>query len=429
MKRLYEAAAYGPQPGNYWVTTRPATKWPRLECDASVDVAIIGGGFTGLNAALTLARNGVGVIVLEADRPGFGASGRNGGFCCLGGSKLPSAVLERRYGAAEAGLWSKAEQAAIDHVALLLQTHAIDAETHSDGEVCLAHTPRAARRMAGKPGFLTLAELQAQGLHGPWYGGLHTPNGFALNPQKYHDGLAKAAQEAGAVLHAHSPVTALARTGPGWTLTTPRGSIIARRVILATNGYSSEDLPDWLRARTMPAQSSVIVTRPITPGEQQAAGYTSTRMAYDSRTLLHYFRLMPNGRFLFGMRGGLRATAAAQGAISRKIRQDLHRMFPAWRHVDIEYEWSGLVCLLSGLVPFVGAVPEHPGLFAAMGYHGNGVAMGSYAGHLVAHRLLDKEPGTPAPRFLSQPPRRFPFGQSRRALLAPAYWMAEAFDL
>ncbi|MFW2544140.1 NAD(P)/FAD-dependent oxidoreductase [Primorskyibacter sp. 2E107] len=429
MKRLFEAAAYEPQPGNYWATTRPATDWPPLAGPVQTDVAIIGGGFTGLNAALSLAQNGVLAHVFEADRPGFGASGRNGGFCCLGGSKLTDSVLARRHGRADADLWSQAESAAIDHVARLLQTHEIDADTHSDGEICLAHTARAARRMAGQPGFLTLKELQARGLDGPWHGGLHTPKGFALNPQKYHDGLAKAAQSAGATLHARSPVTALRPTAKGWQLDTPHGIVTAARVILATNGYSSDDLPDWLRARTMPVQSSVIVTRPITPNEQQAAGYTATQMAYDSRTLLHYFRLMPNGRFLFGMRGGLRATPGEQATISRKIRQDFHAMFPAWRDVDITHEWSGLVCLLSGLVPFVGAVPDHPGLFAAMGYHGNGVAMGSYSGHLIANRLLKREPGTPAPNFLSQPPRRFPLGMRRRLLLAPAYWMAERLDM
>ncbi|WP_136441716.1 NAD(P)/FAD-dependent oxidoreductase [Pacificoceanicola onchidii] len=429
MRRLFEADAYKPQPGNYWATTRPKSDWPTLENDGQTEVAIIGGGFTGLNAALALAEHGVAATVLEAETPGFGASGRNGGFCCQGGALLESEALRKRFGAEEADLWAQAENAAIDHVAGLLETHGINADTHSNGEICLAHSKSAARRMAKKPGFIPPVALKEQGLGGPWLGGSRTPKGFALNPQKYHDGLARAAFGAGAKLFARSPVTALSQSGGKWRLQTPHGTITADKVILATNGYSSEDIPSWLRSRTMPVQSSVIVTRPIKAEEQDAAGWTSDMMAYDSRALLHYFRLMPNGRFLFGMRGGLRATPRAQRAISRKIRKDFRALFPAWRDIEIEYEWSGLVCLMASLVPFIGPVPEQSGLFAALGYHGNGVAFGSFAGRLIAHQLMDKDPKTPAPMFLRTPPGRFPFGMHRRHLLRPAYLAADLLDL
>ena len=223
-------------------------------------------------------------------------------------------------------------------------------------------------------------------------------------------------------------MTGLRRDGARWRLTTPLGTVTADRVILATNGYSSEDLPPWLRARTLPVQSSVIVTRPLTQAEQQAAGWWSSQMAYDTRFLLHYFRLMPDGRFLFGMRGGLRATPRAQGRVMRRIRADFERMFPAWSQVEITHHWSGLVCLMRNLVPFVGAVPGHAGLFAALGFHGNGVAMGSYLGARLADAVLGRSPRGPVPAFIAAPPKRFPFGTSRRALLAPAYTAAALLD-
>ena len=222
-------------------------------------------------------------------------------------------------------------------------------------------------------------------------------------------------------------LTGLHRDG-AWTLRVGAQRVRADSVVLATNGYSSEDLPDWLSGRYLPVQSSVIVTRALTEPEQQAQGWWSQQMAYDSRVLLHYFRLMPDGRFLFGMRGGLDASARARQAIRAQIRKDFARMFPAWADVEITHDWDGLVCLMRGLVPFVGQVPGHAGLYAAMGFHGNGVAMGSYAGAHVAALVTGRDAG-PAPAFLRQPPARFPLGRFRRVLLRPAYMAASVLDL
>ncbi|MGP6087799.1 NAD(P)/FAD-dependent oxidoreductase [Antarctobacter jejuensis] len=440
MTRIFEPAAYGPQEACFWADTVSPLVWPQLEGAQRVDVAIIGGGFTGLNAALALAEAGVDVLVLEAEHPGWGASGRNGGFCCLGGAKASDTLLARRFGPEAPQAWHEAEKAAVAHVDSLIQRHSWDVDRHSQGETLLAHTARrfdALRRDAeatGKaygvtPEILNRTELATQGLGGPWFGAMTLPIGFALNPRKYHAGLAKAVAATGARLHGQTPVTGLKRGGDGWHLSTPCGSVQANKVVLATNGYSHEDLPHWLRARTLPAQSSVIVTRPLTRAEQEAAGWWSAQMAYDTRFLLHYFRLMPDGRFLFGMRGGLRATDRAQQAISRRIRANFARLFPTWQEVEITHEWSGLVCLMRNLTPFVGTVPGHDGLFAGLGFHGNGVAMGSYAGCLLADRVLGRRSEGPAPDWLSTEPPRFPLGRHRRSLLTPAYLWAETFDV
>ncbi|WP_425074333.1 NAD(P)/FAD-dependent oxidoreductase [Sagittula sp. S175] len=428
MKRLYEAPAYGPaQP--YWAGTVDAPQWPTLDHDLTTDTAIIGGGFTGLNCALTLAQYGQDVAVFDAESPGWGASTRNGGFCCLGGAIASDTALRLRYGAAEAALWADTQQAAVDHVSALLDTYKIDADRHSHGETVLAHSPRAARRLARDPDaeHHGADELKALGLGTTWHGGASNHAGFALNPAKYHAGLARAATAAGVRAFAKTPVTALNR-GTHWHLTAGKHKVTARRVILATNGYSSEDLPHWLRARTLPVQSSVIVTRPLTSDELTQANWTSDQMAYDTRKLLHYFRKLPEGRFLFGMRGGLTALPGEQERISTRIRRDFHAAFPAWKDVEITHEWSGLVCLMASGHPFAGAVPGHPDLHAALGFHGNGVAMGSYLGHSLAQRIMGRDTG-PFPAFLRNEPKRFPLGRYRRALLRPAYWLAETFDL
>jgi len=438
VSRLYEAAAYGPQGACFWADTVAPADWPRLDGDLSVDVAVIGGGFTGLNAALHLAGRGTSVAVLEAEHPGWGASGRNGGFCCLGGSKAPAALLNRRFGPGAAQDWATTEKAAVAHVEGLIDRHSWQVDRHSRGETLLAHKPRAFEALRAEaeetattygvtPKLHSPEELATQGLGGPWHGGLTLPIGFALNPRKYHAALAHKATEAGAHLFANSPVADLHRHSADWRLSTARATVTARTVILATNGYSHETLPPWMHARTLPLQSNVIVTRPLSEAEQQAAGWWSDQMAYDTRLLLHYFRKLPDGRFLFGMRGGLRATPGAEARLSRRIRADFARLFPAWKGVEITHEWSGLVCLMRNLVPFVGPVPDHPGLIAALGFHGNGVAMGSYAGRLAADHVLGDRPD--APDWLATPPPRFPLGGRRRLLMAPAYLTAEAFDL
>ena len=439
MDRLYEPSAYAPPEGRFWART-PAPDWTPLEGDVQTEVAIVGGGYTGVSTALHLSEAGVATTLLEADSAGFGASGRNGGFCCLGGAKATDAMLRRRHG--EEGLrdWQRTERAAVETVAQILETHGIDADTHSRGETQLAHSPKAARALRAampeiraaygiEPDLIERDALRQAGLGGPFHGALTIPIGFALDPARYHAGLSRAARDAGATLHARSPVTALTRVNGHWRLETPRGAVTAKRVVMATNGYGSEDVPDWLRGRTLPVLSNVIVTRPLTAAEREAQGWTSRQMAFDTRQLLHYFRLLPDDRFLFGMRGGLSARPGETRATARRIRRDFNAMFPAWRDVEIEHDWSGLVCLTRTLTPFVGPVPDMPGVFAGFGYHGNGVAMATHAGRILAALVRGERPDAAYPDAIRTPPPRFPLGRFRRTLLRPAYLMAEAFDL
>lgn len=440
MKRIYEAAAYAPRQGCWWDDTAPPAAFRALTTDLKVDVAIVGAGFTGLSAAYQLAKDGVETAVFEAEQPGFGASGRNGGFCCLGGSKLSFKQIARKYGPGLAEDWVRQEKAAINTVEDLLRELSLDVDRHSEGEVILAHSPKAMSALAASvdelatcygvtPRVIPQADLADQGLGGGFFGGLHIPLGFALNPGKYAQGLAQAAYQRGAQVFGNSPVSQLAKEGAGWVLTVGAHRVHVQRLVIATNGYSSEDVPDWMRTRYLPVQSSVIVTRPLSDEELHRQNWTSDLMAYDSRVLLHYFRKMPDNRFLFGMRGGLNAQPATQAKISDAIRQDFNRLFPQWADVDITHDWSGLVCLTAKLMPFVGAVPSQENLFAGFGFHGNGVAMGTHAGRILAGLVQGKRAPDIFAAISAQPMPRFPLGRFRRALLWPAYKIAHALDL
>ena len=432
MRRIYPDYAYGsgPRSGCWWDRTIDAPDWPELRGDLRAEVAIIGGGFTGMSAALHLAEAGADVALLEAQSPGWGASGRNGGFCCLGGSALDDTAMTRKYGAAPTVEFARAEREAVAFAAALIDRLGLEVDRHSRGETQLAHNERAMdtlRRRAEKDPeavLNTADELAGLGMNGPFRGALTLPTGFGLNPRKYLFGLARGAERAGAGLFQQSPVSAIEKLPGGYALQTPQGKVTCKTLLIATNGYSSEDLPGWLAARYMPTQSAVLVTRPLSEAEQKAQGWTSDQMAYDTRNLLHYFRLMPDGRFLFGMRGGLLSSAWSERRVHATVRRDFDRMFPAWRSVDSPFHWSGMVCLSRDRVPFVGPVPGQEAMFAGLAYHGNGVAMGGYCGRLLADLALERKSDLVFPAILRAPLRRFPLGRVRRALLPPIYaWM------
>ncbi|WP_114965211.1 NAD(P)/FAD-dependent oxidoreductase [Alkalilacustris brevis] len=427
MQRLYEAQAYdtGQWPDSHWARTAPPLlPCPPLTGHEKAEVAIIGAGYAGLNAALELAeRFDTRAMVLDAGQPGWGASGRNGGFACAGGTKLNDAAIARRCGADGLAAFHDFQNAAIARVADNLHRYGIDADRGPEGELLLAHSARAWARMQREAPAAQLRDrdaLRREGLFAPgFHGGVLQPQGFPLHPLKYARGLAQAALNAGVRICGDSPVTGLARAGHGWRLTTPQGQLDARRVLVATNGYSADDLPPWLRGRYMPALSCIMVTRPLSTQEQAAQGWTGQVMAYDSRHLLHYFRLLPCGRFLFGMRGGLSADPVRLRVLEAEARRHFERLFPAWAHVETESRWSGLVCLTGSLAPFCAEVPGAPGLFAALGWHGNGVAPASEGGRRIAAAMAGQP--NPAPALMQMVPRRFPLPRLRRLWLRLAY--------
>lgn len=434
MTRVFSDYAYGtgPRDGCWWDETIPAPDWPVLRGELRADVGIIGGGFTGMSAALHLAEQGVSVALMEAQTPGFGASGRNGGFCCLGGGRMGDAELTRTYGAEGRRAFRDAEYAAVDLAAGLIARFGIDADTHSDGETLLAN--RASdmadlRAQADKmhetygveARVTERADLASAGFGGAFHGAMTIPVGFALNPRKYLFGLASVATGLGAQLFQNSQVNRITPANGGYRLDTAQGVVICDQVIIATNGYSSEDIPDWLCGRYMPTQSNVMVTRPLTQGELEAQGWTSDQMSYDNRILLHYFRLMPDRRFLFGLRGGLFASPRSEAAARARNRRDFDRMFPEWAKVEAPFAWSGMVCLSRNRVPYIGPVPGRPGMFAGLAYHGNGVAMASWSGAQLARQVLVPGAIETLPAPMRRPMAKFPLGRMRRALMPPIY--------
>ncbi len=435
MRRIHEASAYDTTvwPPSHWRASAPAAvPLPALSTATRAEVAVIGAGYAGLSAALTLARrHGATVAVLEAGQPGWGASGRNGGFCCLGGAMLSDAAIVARVGTGGARDFRDFQHRAVERVAEILQKHAIDARQGPEGDLCIAHSRRAfaalqrsaetRRTLYGENSELIPPEALAErGLLGAGFHGAElNATGFPIHPLIYAEALARLALAAGVRIFGDTPVVSIQRDGEGWRLTTPEGQVHARRVLIATNGYSSEDLPDWLGGRTLPARSQIMMTRPLTRTERRAQGFTTPIMSYDTRDLLHYFRHLPDGRFLFGMRGGVTAHPAEAARTSALLRDHFARMFPAWAAVEAETEWSGFICLTGSSAPYIGPVPGADGLYAALGWHGNGVAAATLGGELAAGLIAGAPTAIPA--LMRQPPRRFPLPALRRVALRAAY--------
>jgi glycine/D-amino acid oxidase-like deaminating enzyme len=405
---------------------------PPLKGTETCEVAIIGAGFTGLSAALELAESGVEVRVLEAGQVGWGASGRNGGFACIGSHKLSYATMIRRYGLDATKQYYETMRQSVALVRDTLTRFNIDAWATGDGELTLAHLPSRVDELRAEQAFLlktfgdrteflTKQDLVARGLDGPgFHAGLKGEVGFGIHPLNYVRGLARAAAAAGAKVHGRSRLLNWEEAADGHVLRTAEGTLRARQVIIATNGYTEENVATRLAGRLMPALSSIIVTRPLSGDERAAQGWTAGTPAFDSRRLLHYFRLLPNGRFLFGGRGGTDASDQGDASYRPVLTRAFHELFPVWRNVEITHYWRGFVCLAHDLVPYIGPLDDRNSVWTAIAYHGNGVAMGSWSGRAVARLVTKKAAREELSPVLTRRLSRFPLPDFRPLYLKGA---------
>jgi glycine/D-amino acid oxidase-like deaminating enzyme len=383
----------------YWSdTVAPFSPAPH-DFPARVDVAIVGGGYTGLSAARELARSGARVAVLEANTLGWGASSRNGGMV-LTGLKSSAGALVKRFGMETARALFCTSLDAINHVERVVREEGLACDFRRCGHIELAYKP------GHFAGFIREAELLQKHFQHPvrlvdkahlgdeietdlYHGGLVDEASAGLNPAQYAVGLAQAAERAGAGLFENARVTHIEHdaAGTGFAVTTARGKLHADQVMIATNGYTERLVP-WLQRRIIPIGSYIIATEPLPPELAQRVS-RHRRMMFDSKNFLYYFRLSADNRMIFGGRAGfMPANAHTVRESAAILRRGMLEVYPQLKDIAVEYAWGGTLGFTFDLLPHAGTTAA--GIHYALGCGGHGVALLSYLGACVAQHIAGR---------------------------------------
>lgn len=390
-----------------------------LRGEARAEVAVIGGGYAGLSAALHLAMRGVDVALLEAHRLGWGASGRNGGQLSYG-PRIDIRAYERRLGAAAAArIWALSTEAT-RLVKRLIANHAIDCELRP-GHLEAAWREADAREMAeyaehvaaryGHPSIRPLDRDETRArIRSPAYvGGLEDGEGGHLHPLRLALGLARAAARAGVRLHERSEARAVEPRPDGVTLRTAEGTLRADRMLLACNGYL-DGLDRRVAARVMPLNNFIVATEPLGDRNPLPGG----ECAADSKFVLNYFRPTPDGRLLFG--GGETYSERFPADIRALVRRPLARVFPQLKDVALTHGWGGTLAITRSRAPLFMTLDARR--LAIGGWSGAGVHMAIMGGRIAADALCGDGRDWAAMARAAAPP--FPGGDRLRPLLLRA---------
>jgi len=400
----------------YWWDATPPAAEPVQPVAPLVDVAIIGAGYTGLSAAITLARAGRSVQVFDKMRPGEGASTRNGGIAS-GNLRLSFAQMIRRFGMERAQAIQAEAKAAREDLARFIAAEGIACDFHLSGRFSGASSPgqyeglaREAELLAkhlGVEAYAVPRDAQKNALGTDYYwGGMVRMDIGGLDPAKLHAGMWRIARAVGATVHGDTAVLGTERLAAGgFRVTTARGPVLAREVIVGTNGYTDKS-NRWLQRRLVPVASSIIATAPLS-ANLMATLMPKRFMCVETRKLHYYYRPSPDGtRILFGGRGA--SLTESRDRVTARLHRALADVFPEIDSVDVTHSWTGNVAMNRDLIP---RIFTHEGMHYAAGYCGSGVVWARWAGQKVALKILGLPEGSSALDF--RPPRAIPLYDGR----------------
>lgn len=415
---------------SFWLATYGAyTPNPPVQGDLDVDVAIIGGGFTGLSTAYHLRKYepSMQVVVLEAEVIGYGASGRNGGFSMtLFG--LEPAVTKTLFGHQRTVEAHRYMERAVDYVDELVREHHIQSDYWFPGFIRAATTPGYVKRIQHDLEILTSmgisglewweADKVRSEVDSPLFlGGWWEPRCGLLDPAKQARELKRVAQEFGVQVYEETPVTEIQR-GAKFTLQTPGGRVHADKIVFATNAYSH--LIPQLRSRQVPAFTHMVVTERLTPKQLDPIGWKNRQGIEDARNLVHYFRLTADNRLAMGgsdvslaygkdMQRDLNAQTFAD------LERDVVRLFPSLAGVQFTHRWGGPVSVPVDMAPAIGVIGDARAVYS-LGCVGHGVSMTHLNGWTVADLLLERQSDLTATWFVNR--RMIPWPPEPLRLLA-----------
>lgn len=387
----------GNLPPSLWASTAgPAPSCPSLRTTEASDVVVIGAGYTGLSAALHLANEGKAVHVLEAEEPGYGCSGRNGGQVNPGATRMVPDEIIGMLGRDRGNRFIKMGDETCDLVFDLIDEHDIDCDALRPGYV-QGGWGRLGRRFHqtwvqqwGRHG-IEVELLDRTGLREligseAYEGGLYDPRGGNLQPLAYARGLANAAIAAGVNIHGQSRAISVERDGAGWQVDTASGCVKAEHLLIGTNGYT-DGLWPGLAQTVVPVSSFLAASAPLSHN-MLATILPGKHAVSESCRIIVYYRLDRDGRFVIGGRGNLLDTT--DHGDDAHIRQTAVKLFPQLADVEWEYQWGGWPAITQNHLPMLTGLGANA--YAGLGYNGRGVAMATMMGKQLSMAVLGEDP-------------------------------------
>lgn len=370
--------------------------YPPLAEPFEADTVIVGGGFAGLNTALSLAEAGAkNIVLLEAESLGFGASGRNGGFVFAGYSLGEQALL-KKLGQHHARRLYQRSVAAVERIRRRINQYRIDCERIDEGVIWAnwfrnPQILKARQRLLSEHfgvdwQWLPQAQLRELLLTDRYFDGLFESNALHLNPLKYLLGLAGAASDQGVRIHEHSRVTSIERDSSGWRVAAANGSVRCKNLVLACGGYLS-GLEHKVDRAIMPIATYAMVTEPL--GERVTQVIRTRAAIYDTRFAFDYYRVLSDSRLLWGGRISIRDRSPDE--VQRLLQGDLLTVYPQLQDIQISQAWSGLMSYARHQMPQIGTRGD--GLYWAQAFGGHGLAPTTVAGDVLAQALLEDSTG------------------------------------
>ncbi|WP_108482064.1 NAD(P)/FAD-dependent oxidoreductase [Oceaniglobus ichthyenteri] len=395
----------------YWWETAPIRPLDQTPLEKTVDVAIVGAGYTGLTAALTLVRAGRSVAVFDRQHPGEGASTRNGGITS-GNIRLGYQELARRFGEKRAIAIEAESKAAREHLYRMLAEEGMDCEFQQTGRFSgavnaqdydsLAREAEKLHRTLGIEAYAVPQSEQRQYVGTDFFrGGSVRMDVGGLQPARFFAELLRVAQAAGVVIHSETGVETIDQDPTGFKVKTTRGTLSARQVIISTNGYTDRSDP-WLRRRLVPVRSRIIATEEISSNLMNTL-MPRQMMTSDTRILGFYFRPSPDGkRILFGGRDGTYHDDYTKPVAY--LRENLNALFPELEQTGLTHTWFGNVAMHRDMIP---RIFSRNGMVYATGFCGSGVVWAPWMGRKAAQKILGQADEAPS-AFDFRPPRAIP---------------------
>ncbi len=410
---------------SYWETTSNTNnKYNKLEKNIQTNIVVIGGGYTGISCALSLAKKyNEDVVLLEAGHIGWGSSARNAGFCCIPPAKMSVAKMFKKFGKKETKKFFKNTIEGSNFTKNLIEEYKIDCDLTGDCNYEVAHHPsyfesikEEAHIYKNEFGIETKIYSQAEfneiGHTGKeQFGAFSYKPGFAINPLKFLLCLAEEAKTSGVQIFQKSKVTKIEKNLDKFNVIVNGLIVTANKIVMATNGFYKDDLFPDLNDMILPVISNIIVTRPLKKQELESHNFVTHNPILNTRNLLFYYRLLKDNRFLFGARGDLVGSEKSSLIKSKKMEEQMKKIFPNWKNVEIDFHWRGLVAVTTKFTPSIGKLDDE--IYYSFGYQANGVNTAPWSGNELAKLIVSNSKELNISKFFQGLPNRFPFPKFR----------------